>query len=69
MSNKPKPYSLEPGITLLVKLGSIAVHAEEMISAGRHDYDRVAIQQLLADSEVLEWIKQMDQMALLPKKR
>lgn len=60
---------LKPGISLLVKLGSIAVHVDEMLSPDGHDFDRIALQQLIADPEVAEWIKQMDGMAMLPKKR
>lgn len=60
---------LNPPITLLVKLGSIAVHAEELMSSDGHAYDRMAIEQLLADPEVVAWRKQMDAAAMLPKKR
>lgn len=60
---------LAPPVTVLVKLGSIAVHADEMLSPGGHDFDRVALQGLLADPEILEWLKGMDRMAMIPKKR
>ena len=58
-----------PPASLLVKLGSIAVHADEFLSPDRHDFDRVALQQLLADKEVREWIAAMDTLALIPRKR
>jgi hypothetical protein len=58
-----------PPITVLVKLGSIAVHADEMLSPGGHDFDRVALQGLLADPEIVEWLAGMDRMAMVPKKR
>jgi hypothetical protein len=58
-----------PSVALLVKLGSIAVHAEEFMSADRHEFDLIAMEQLLKDPEVVEWRALMDQMAMLPKKR
>jgi hypothetical protein len=68
MKAKP-PNPLTPPATLLVKLGSIAVHADEMLSPGGHAYDKVALEQLLQDPEVKEWIARMDALAFLPKKR
>lgn len=56
-------------MSLLVKLGSIAVHVDEMLSPGAHDYDRIAVLGLLKDPEVVEWITAMDRMAMVPKKR
>jgi hypothetical protein len=52
-----------------VKLGSIAVHADELTSPTGHAFDRVALQSLLQDAEVAAWLKEMDAMAFLPKKR
>jgi hypothetical protein len=60
---------LEPEITLLIKLGSIAVHADEMLSPKGHEYDKIALKGLLNDPEVIEWLSKMDKMAFLPKKR
>ena len=59
----------KPSLSLLVKLGSIVVHADEMLSPKGHVYDRLALQQAIADTEVQEWLKEMDKMALLPVKR
>jgi hypothetical protein len=59
--------SLKPGLSLLVKLGSIAVHAEEMLSPEGHVFDTVAINKLIDDPEVKTWIK--DMKAFLPVKR
>lgn len=61
--------TLKPNVTLLVKLGSIAVHAQELTSSDGHAYDKVALDQLLHDTEVSDWMKAMDKMAFLPKKR
>jgi hypothetical protein len=58
-----------PNASLLVKLGSIAVHADEMLSPDGHDFDKVALEQLLKDPEVVEWLAAMDKMAMVPKKR
>ena len=60
---------LKPNASLLVKLGSIAVHAEELTSPTGHHYDGVALQSLLDDQEVKTWLSEMDKMAFLPKKR
>lgn len=61
--------TLQPTPSLLSKLGSIAVHVQEMLSQDGHQFDRVAIQSLLDDPEVTEWIKAMGAMAMLPVKR
>lgn len=61
--------ALAPPLSLLCKLGSIAVHVEEALSPDGRDADRVAIQALLADGEVQEWLAAMDAAALLPLKR
>ena len=62
---KPNP----PAPTLLVKLGSICVHIEELFSPGGHAFDRHALQSLLQDDEVKSWLSDMDRLAFLPKKR
>lgn len=61
--------ALTPGASLLCKLGSIAVHADELLSPLGHQYDRVALEGLLKDPEVVEWIAEMDRLVMLPKKR
>lgn len=58
-----------PSIALLCKLGSIMVHAEELVSSDGHAFDREAMRTLTFDPEVVEWRKAMDAMALLPVKR
>jgi hypothetical protein len=59
--------TLQAKLSLLLKLGSIAVHAEEMLSPGGHACDRAALESLLSDSEVQNWIKDMG--VYLPAKR
>jgi hypothetical protein len=60
---------INPSPALLCKLGSIAVHVEELLSANGHALDRTALLSLLSDDEVREWLTSMDDMAMLPKKR
>lgn len=58
-----------PSVGVLVKLGSIAVHADELLSPEGHAFDRSALESLVRDPDVLAWLRQMDRLALLPKKR
>lgn len=61
--------SLNPPLSVLTKLGSIAVHVEEMLSPNGHHFDRLALESLMSDPEVEDWMKDMRKMALLPVKR
>lgn len=67
MSQNANP--LKPTPALLCKLGSIVVHAEELISSKGHAFDRHALEQLTTDPDVMEWRAQMDAMAMIPRKR
>ena len=60
---------LKPTCSVLCKLGSIAVHVQEMVSAKGHHFDKVALESLLTDQEVTGWLYDMDKLAMLPKKR
>lgn len=60
---------LNPTPSLLCKLGSLAVHVEKMLSYNGHVFDRVAMVGLIEDEEVQRWLKEMDQLALVPRKR
>jgi hypothetical protein len=53
--------------SIRASLGSIAVHAEEMLSMKRHQFDVAAMRTLLDDAEVRAWIKAMG--AYVPVKR
>ena len=66
-SSMPSP--LVPGVTLLIKLGSIIVHVQELMSPTGHIVDKHALDTLWSDPEVVAWIAAMDKMAFLPKKR
>ena len=61
--------SLKPSPQLLIKLGSIIVHYQELNSKNGHHLDQSAIDSLENDPEIIEWFKEMDNDALLPKKR
>ena len=61
---------LKPDLGLLCKLGSIAVHVEEAtLYAGGHAVDIAALESLISDQEVVDWLVEMDKLALIPKKR
>jgi hypothetical protein len=55
--------------TRKIKLASIAVHVEEMFSSDGHDFDRKAIEGLLADPEVRAFLDDPDNEVFLPRKR
>jgi hypothetical protein len=59
----------QPDVALLCKLGSIARHAQELLSDDGHSFDRIAMDNLLKDKAVVKWMKGMDKMALLPTMR
>lgn len=62
--------ALKPEPSLLVKLGSIAVHTDEYLSAKGHHFDVSVLKALLIDVEVMEWLEEMNKLALLlPIKR
>ena len=61
--------ALKPSPALLCKLGSIAVHVEEMMSADGHAYDKIALDALINDPDVQAWIEAMNKMAMVPRKR
>lgn len=58
-----------PSITLLTKLGSLAVHVDEMLSETGHYFDIDVIKSVISDPEVKTWIEQMNNLGLLPLKR
>lgn len=58
-----------PSLSLLVKLGSIVVHADEFTGRNGYEYDLVAMRQGLVDPEVTEWLEEMQRRGFLPVKR
>lgn len=62
-----KAYPLTPSLSLLCKLGSVVVHAQELFSPDGHIADRAALETLFEDAELQEWIKSMG--VYMPVKR
>lgn len=60
---------LRPPVSLLCKLGSIAVHAAEYIGPHGHEFDRNALESALNDPEVKAWLDEMGKVALIPLMR
>ena len=61
---------LKPSPALLSKLGSIVIHAEEIVDPIKgHHFDLVALKSVLNDPEVVEWLSEMRKMAMVPVKR
>lgn len=58
-----------PDPLVSVKLASVAVHAKELLAPGGHEFDAAAIDGLLAEQDVKDYLRQLDDMALLPKPR
>jgi hypothetical protein len=61
--------TLLPNPALLAKLGSIAVHADELTSKDGHEFGAAALRSLLSDPEIVSWLDAMAQFALVPRKR
>lgn len=55
--------------SLMIKLGSLARHIEELHGAGGHEADKHAIESLLGDPEVAAFMQAADDLALLPVRR
>jgi len=60
---------LKPTPQLLIKLGSLIIHYQEWTSTDGHKFDKAAIDSISSDADVVQWLKQMDDSAFLPKKR
>ena len=60
---------MKPSSKILIYLGSIAVHADELTSKDGHPFDLITTRGLLDDPELKAWIKSMTKLALLPVKR
>ena len=59
---------MKPNQGLLMKLGSIIVHLEELLETDIHT-DLKAAQSLISDAEVVTWLREMTAKGLLPVKR
>jgi hypothetical protein len=60
---------LAPPPSLLCKLASIAVHADEARSSDGHLFDQIAFDNALKDPEVIHWVEQMTRIGMAPVKR
>lgn len=60
---------LKPTPQLLIKLGSIITHYEELNSPHGHALDQSTIDALMKNEDVIEWFEGMRKMAFLPVKR
>ena len=69
MSEEEKKDPLKPSLNILMKLGSIAVHADEIVMEQPLEIDRMVVKNLLEDKELQEWMKDMNEQGLLPVKR
>lgn len=66
---KKKSGALTPAPSVLVKLASGVVHFEEWLSPQGHEFDLAALKSILADPEIVEWMKEMKALGLLPVRR
>lgn len=60
---------IELPVTLRLKLGSLVVHCEEMLSPAGHTFDQHAIAGLIQDPEVRLFMEETAKMGILPVKR
>lgn len=60
---------LNPPVALLCQLTSIVVHAQEAKEPGGHELDTIALDALLQDANVNEWVAAMTKIAMAPVKR
>jgi hypothetical protein len=60
---------LAPSPALLCKLASVAVHADELMSPDGHQFDKAALETVLRDAEVIEWLAAMTKAGMAPVKR
>lgn len=58
-----------PDPTVAVALASIAVHAEEALEPGAHEFDIAAIRGALEAPGVRDYVASLDALALVPRKR
>jgi hypothetical protein len=61
--------ALKPTAQLLIKLGSLIVHYQELNSTNGHSVDKSAIDTIEGDAEFKEWIDEMNKDSFLPVKR
>lgn len=61
---------LRPSVSVGIKLASLAVHADELLSpTGSFEFDGPPIRSMLGDPEVVAYFDLLRPLALLPVKR
>lgn len=60
---------LKPSPQLLAKIGSAAAHAQEALGPDGHHFDKIALDGLLNDPQVKEWMAQMRAIAMISEPR
>lgn len=60
---------IELPVTLRLKLGSLLIHCEEMLSPTGHTFDQHAIRGIVQDPEVVAFRDECAKMGILPVKR
>lgn len=58
-----------PSLPLLVKIGSALIHAKEFMGTAGHPLDKTALDALLDDADVKEWLQRGVSASLLPMPR
>jgi hypothetical protein len=61
--------TITPRQDVAIKVASALVHAQEFIGADGHPFDRHAFEALMNDPDVVAWMRRLNGMALLPRKR
>jgi len=64
-----KTDPLAPSAALLIKLGSVIVHQEELMSPHGHEFDKYALEAVRNDPDVVAWLNAMTKQGFLPVKR
>ncbi len=60
---------MDISLVLAAKLGSLVVHVQEYLSRNSNPVDRSAIETIINDPEIAEWIKVLEKDALVSVKR
>lgn len=60
---------LQPGPAILAKLASVVVHIDEHNGPNGHKNDMEAINSLLQDAELADWIVAMQELGMAPARR
>lgn len=58
-----------PAPQVAIALASVAVHAQEAMGPGGHDFDRLAIEAALQTPGVSAYLAELEALALLPRVR